>query len=70
MAVMDTNAVSELMRITPDPAVLAWFSGHDSAELHLTAATEAELRAGAAILPFDRYLSLFGNLPCIATSNR
>lgn len=39
------------MRLKPDPAVLAWFSGHDSAGLYLTAVTKAELRAGAAILP-------------------
>ncbi len=54
MVVIDTNVVSELMRLEPDPAVLAWFSGHDSAELYLTAVTEAELRAGAAILPAGR----------------
>ena len=51
MIVLDTNVVSELMRLTPDPAVMAWFSGQDSAGLHLTAVSEAELRAGAAILP-------------------
>ena len=54
MVVIDTNAVSELMRLTPAPAVMTWFSRQDSADLHLTAVTEAELRAGAAILPADR----------------
>ena len=54
MIVIDTNAVSELMRLTPDPAVMAWFSEQDSAELYLTAVSEAELRAGAAILPEGR----------------
>ena len=54
MVVIDTNAVSELMRLTPAPAVMAWFSRQDSADLYLTAVTEAELRAGAAILPADR----------------
>ena len=54
MVVIDTNVISELMRLTPDPAVLAWFSGYNSAELYLTAVTEAELRAGAAILPAGR----------------
>ena len=33
---------------------MTWFSGQDSAELHLTAVSEAELRAGAAILPEGR----------------
>ena len=54
MVVVDTNVVSELMRLTPDPAVMAWFSKQNSAELYLTAVTEAELRAGAAILPAGR----------------
>ncbi|MCY4394786.1 MAG: type II toxin-antitoxin system VapC family toxin [Rhodospirillaceae bacterium] len=51
MIVVDTNVISEAMRLTPEPAVMAWFSGQDSAELYLTAVSEAELRAGAAILP-------------------
>ena len=51
MIVIDTNVVSEVMRLTPEPAVMVWFSGQDSVELYLTAVSEAELRAGAAILP-------------------
>ena len=54
MIVVDTNVVSELMRLTPEPAVMAWFSGQDSADLYLTAVSEAELRAGVAILPGGR----------------
>ena len=54
MIVIDTNVVSELMRLAPDPAVMTWFSAQDSAELYLTAVSEAELRAGAAILPAGR----------------
>ena len=54
MIVIDTNVVSELMRATPAPAVMAWFSAQDSAELYLTAVSEAELRAGVAILPAGR----------------
>ena len=54
MVVIDTNVVSELMRLTPEPAVMTWFSAQDSAELYLTAVSEAELRAGAAVLPAGR----------------
>ena len=54
MIVIDTNVVSELMRLTPSAAVMTWFSRQDSASLYLTAITEAELRAGAAILPAGR----------------
>ncbi len=44
MIVIDTNVVSELMRLTPSPTAMAWFSGQDSAGLYLTAVSEAELR--------------------------
>ena len=54
MIFIDTNVVSELMRLTPEPAVMAWFSGQDSTELYLTAVSEAELCAGVAILPAGR----------------
>ena len=51
MIVVDTSVISELMRPSPSPAVMAWFSEKDSAGLYLTAVSEAELRAGAAVLP-------------------
>jgi toxin FitB len=51
MIIIDTNVVSELMRASPDPAVLAWFSSQAADALFLTAVSEAELRTGAAILP-------------------
>ena len=54
MIVVDTNVVSELMRLAPSTAVMAWFTEQDSALLYLTAVSEAELRAGAAILPAGR----------------
>ena len=54
MIIIDTNVVSELMRASPDPAVLAWFAGHAADMLFLTAVSEAELRTGAAILPVGK----------------
>ena len=51
MILIDTNVVSELMRITPTHAVMSWFAEQDSAEFDFSAIGEAELRAGAAILP-------------------
>ena len=51
MIIIATNVVSELMRASPDPAVLAWFADHGADTLFLTAVSEAELRTGAAILP-------------------
>jgi predicted nucleic acid-binding protein len=51
MILLDTNVTSELMRAAPSPAVLAWFGAQDAADLFISAVTEAELRAGVAILP-------------------
>lgn len=51
MILIDTDVVSELMRITPAHAVMSWFAKQDSAELYFSAISEAELRTGAAILP-------------------
>lgn len=48
MILIDTNVVSELMRIAPAHAVMSWFAKQDSAELHFSAISEAELRV---ILP-------------------
>lgn len=51
MILLDTNVVSELMRTEPARIVLDWFGQHDSADLFISAVTEAELRSGVAILP-------------------
>lgn len=51
MFLIDTNVISELMRATPAPSVFSWFSTQDPSTLYLSAVTEAELRAGIAILP-------------------
>ncbi len=51
MFLIDTNVISELMRASPAPSVLSWFSTQDPSTLYLSAVTEAELRSGIAILP-------------------
>ena len=51
MFLIDTKVISELMRATPAPSVLNWFSTQDPSTLYLSAVTEAELRTGIAILP-------------------
>ena len=55
MILIDTNVVSELMRPAPAPTVMTWFAAQESSALYLTAVSEAELRAGAAILPAGRH---------------
>ena len=54
MIVLDTNVVSELMRLSPDPAVEAWVARQAAASLFLSAISEAELRYGVAIMPAGR----------------
>ena len=51
MVVLDTNVVSELMRVTPSAEVLVWMDELPPRELFVTAVTEAEVRTGIAILP-------------------
>ena len=51
MVLLDTNVVSELMRDSPAPEVLAWVDNQPSRELFVTAITEAEIRTGVAFLP-------------------
>jgi toxin FitB len=54
MIVLDTNVVSELMRATPAPAVLAWLQQTPSTGLYTTAVTVAEIRYSIARLPDGR----------------
>ena len=51
MILLDTNIISELLRPSPEPKVEAWLAAQDSAEVFLSAVSEAELRYGVAILP-------------------
>ena len=49
MYLLDTNIVSELRRIRPHGAVLAWINGIDDADLHLSAVTLGEIQEGIEI---------------------
>jgi predicted nucleic acid-binding protein len=54
MILLDTNVVSELMRLSTDSSVEAWVAGHPAEDLFFSAVGEAELRYGAAIMPAGR----------------
>lgn len=54
MIVLDTNVISELMRPTPTPEVLAWADRLDPGAVAITAMNEAEIRHGLARLPEGR----------------
>jgi len=63
MILIDTNAISELWRPTPDQRVAAWFDAQAIETLYLSAITVAELRFGIAALPAGkRRTTLHGRL--------
>jgi toxin FitB len=46
MFLLDTNVVSELRRIRPHGAVLAWLNGLKPEDIRISAVTVAEIQAG------------------------
>ena len=46
MYLLDTNVVSELRRLKPHGAVVAWLEAVDDAELHISAVTIGEIQSG------------------------
>lgn len=49
MYLLDTNVVSELRRLRPHGAVVAWIRSVADADLHLSAVTLGEIQAGVEI---------------------
>src|ERR1039458_4998994 len=48
---LDTNCVSEIVRLQPDPRVLRWMGAADERQLHLSVLALGEIRKGATLLP-------------------
>jgi len=51
MIVLDTDVLSEFMRVEPDNQVLAWVDAQPAMELAISAVTVAEILHGIARLP-------------------
>jgi toxin FitB len=51
MIILDTNVISEAMKLAPDTRVREWLDRQASDTLYLTAITQAELLFGVASLP-------------------
>jgi len=51
MIVLDTNVISELWKIGPNPNLLAWIDAQAIETLYLSTITVAELRYGLATMP-------------------
>lgn len=60
MIVVDTNVVSELMRPSPSPSVVAWVRASRASQLHTTAITVAELLYGIKRLPEGQRRTVLG----------
>lgn len=54
MIILDTNVLSETVKPTPSPAVMAWLSTQPVEELFTTAINQAEILFGAELLPKGR----------------
>jgi predicted nucleic acid-binding protein len=47
---LDTNCISEVVRISPEPRVMAWIDAADESLLYLSVLTLGEIRKGLASL--------------------
>ena len=52
--VLDTNVLSELMRLAPERQVRAWLDAQDERSLFTTTVSQAEILAGIALLADGR----------------
>jgi len=48
---LDTNVISELIKLKPDPRVIAWFQKTDENLFYLSVLTLGEIRKGVSALP-------------------
>ena len=54
MLILDTNVLSEIMKMTPTPRVSEWWTQQHSGDLFTTTVTVAEILYGIEILPKGR----------------
>ncbi len=54
MIVIDTNVVSEIVKLSPAPAVIEWFASQTPQNLYTTTITQAEVLYGIELLPKGR----------------
>jgi predicted nucleic acid-binding protein len=54
MIVLDTNVLSELLRLAPDASVVRWVSAQAVESLFTTTVTQAEMLYGVQLLPSGR----------------
>ncbi len=59
MILLDTNVLSELMRLEPAQTVIDWIAGRPAASLYTTSITQAEILHGILLLPAGKRRSSF-----------
>lgn len=59
MIVLDTNVISELWKVEPDPRLLAWLDAQLIETLYLSVITVAELRFGLATMPEGKRRAIY-----------
>lgn len=61
MILIDTNVISELWKLTPEPNLLVWVDAQAVETLYLSAVTVAELRFGLAAMPQGKRRTIYQN---------
>jgi len=59
MILLDTNVLSELMRLEPAPRVLEWIAAQPAQGLFTTSITQAEILHGVMLLPLGKRREAF-----------
>ena len=54
MIILDTNVLSEIVKATPLPELLAWIGGQSHSSLYTTSISKAELLYGIELLPMGK----------------
>lgn len=54
MIILDTNVLSEFMKVVPNPVVMDWVEQQEISELFTTTITQAEVYYGLALLPIGK----------------
>ena len=66
---LDTNLVSELIRVKPARRVLEWIEAADEGLLYLSVLTLGEIRKGLALLASGKRRTRLGSLAGSGSSN-
>jgi predicted nucleic acid-binding protein len=51
MIILDTNVVSELMKVAPEPAVMVWIDAQPMSSVFLSSVSQGEILYGVGLVP-------------------